>query len=280
LDAIDILNMKNRISIYTYPSLANENHSENHIFERDIVYKFEKSGFFSTIFTLINISFYCKFHSINLEIDWSNWQYPINIKFLFPSLIAQSSISTSYTGHDILFYESRIFIDQLSYTDRISYNKFKKLIITSIFDWCTHNLDIKELNKINEVKKSTVCFIRRGDKLYKESYPLTIQDYSSNLSFFNNITICGDDYLFNKRLSLKHAAFNYTPFNNKPNGAKLKDNSLLSTFTILSNFYLLCICENLIGDPYCNLVSAALIYRDEHTSYCKQLFPWKLRDYV
>jgi hypothetical protein len=246
-----------------------------------ITYAVEKSGFFSTIFTLICISFYCGRNNIKLHIDWDEWPYTFDAGILFDD---EKNVYFEIVskGQSDLFFKSREYLDQLT-SDSKELEKFllyRYKVIKNLHDWCGEHLNNDLLVEISSYKTHAACFIRRGDKLLKEAYPININIYKNILSKYSDVVILGDDYYFNKKLA---GAENFDVFEipgYKPQGAYLNNTGENAVQSILCNFYLLSESKFAIGDPYCNLVAAALVYRKETFSYDKRLHPWQLRTYI
>lgn len=246
-----------------------------------ITYAVEKSGFFSTIFTVTCISFYCLKNNIKLNIDWSNWEYSYAIDFLFSNSVSSDFYSIRSEGQGELFTSARNFLDSFQEgSETISeYLEYRHRVIKNLYD----SIQLSDEDAINYSysRKYVAAFIRRGDKLLNESYPIDKIQYSKKLMKYPNIVLLGDDYYFNKSLSRMipgSSVFEIQGY--KPRGGYLNNTGPNAVKSILCNFMILSNSNQLIGDPYCNLVAAALIYRKEFFSYELGLFPWKLRNYI
>jgi hypothetical protein len=251
--------------------------SENYSFPNECTYVLKKSGFFSTIFTAINISFFCDSHNIKLHLDWRNWPYDFDPSIFFND--SEVIYEKRFFGQDILFKASREYLDGLRadsshYSD---YLNFRKSTLFKIFNWCQQNMD---LTVIDHYSGKTACFIRRGDKLLREAYPIDIDSYLLNLKKYQNVVVLGDDFYFDEELSQKGGFDHFYLDGHKLKGGDLSHVNKDAVRSILTNFYLLCMSENIIGDPYCNLFAAAMMYRGEHYSKDRNLHPWRLRKYI
>ena len=247
--------------------------------DQGITYIVEKSGFFSTIFTVITVSFYCKNNNSQLNIDWTGWEYDYEINSLFES--DDNFYTNSSEGQGKLFLSARKFIDSLQEDSEIikEYESYRYEIIKKLYDSAKSNYDYKNISLVK--RNYIAAFIRRGDKIINESYPIDLIKYYNKLKKYQNIVLLGDDYYFNESLSKmipSSAVFEITGY--KPRGGYLNNNGSEAVKSIINNFIILCDSDKLIGDPYCNLVAAALVYRKEFYSDEPELFPWKLRNYV
>jgi len=251
--------------------------SLNHSFPNQCVYTFEKSGFFSTIFTAINILFFCDQHGIDLTFDWKNWPYDFDPDIFFN--VSNSKVGPEFRDQDILFFSSRNYLDSLD-IDSQEFHKlqlFRKQILGKIFNWCEANFHTQS---IAPFAGKTACFIRRGDKLIRESYPISSHAYLYNLKKYPNIIVLGDDFYFNERLSKEGNFQHFFVEGHKISGGNMSHVDRSAVNSILMNYYLLCNSENIIGDPCCNLVAAAMMYKGVTYSYDRNLFPWRLRKYA
>ena len=246
-------------------------------FPKECTYIFKKSGFFSTIFTAISVSFFCKSHYIKLHLDWKNWPYDFD-----PSIFFESSgeiYQKRYSGQDILFRASREFLDSLDMSSQQyeDYRIYRKSVLVKLFNWCQDNLDQKT---ISQFSKSTACFIRRGDKLLREAYPISGEAYLSNLKKYQNVVVLGDDFYFDETLCKEGDFTHFYLDNHKLSGGDLSHVNADAVRSILTNYFLLCSSEEIIGDPYCNLFAAAMVYKDIYYSHDRNLHPWRLRKYI
>jgi len=255
-------------------------------FRSPLIYKFDKSGFFSVIFTLININFYCESKKLALIIDDENWLYKFNLRNLFPHCFIDSlniPNEHKYSGQDRLFEASRMYIKKIKVEDMIIYtqlNSYRQKIFKKLYIIATEHLKNSNIN-INYY--GVTCFIRRGDKLKNESYPLTLENYCKNLKpLKHNLSIIGDDYYFNEKISKNLKVQNIFIPGYKPRGAFLEESSdeNAALNSILLNFKILCESEAVIGDANCNLVAAAMAYRGENYTHLRGLHPWGFKDFI
>lgn len=253
-------------------------------FESDVTYIFDKSGFFSTILTLININFLCKMHNIAVNFDSRNWGYPFDLNLIFENLLTPKGVNL-HSGQDELFLKSREYVDEIYKTNQDAYSEyvmFRYTMIKKIFDVCNLYLDPETLKQLHERRDFTTCFIRRGDKLRYEAYPLTVANYTKALERYESLLVIGDDYYFNNRLVMENKSkfSQWCLSGYRIKGGYVDNTSNNAMASILSNFYLLCIAKNIIGDANCNLVAAAMICRGDLYTDCLRLHPWKLKNYV
>lgn len=253
-------------------------------FESNVTYIFDKSGFFSTILTLININFLCKMHNIVVNFDSRNWGYPFDLNLIFENLLTPKGVNL-YSGQDELFLKSREYVDEIQKTNQDAYSEyvmFRYTMIKKIFDVCNLYLDSETLKQLHERMDFTTCFIRRGDKLRYEAYPLTVANYAKAFERYEKLLVIGDDYYFNNRLVMKNKSkfSQWCLSGYRIKGGYVDNTSNNAMASILSNFYLLCIAKNIIGDANCNLVAAAMICRGDLYTDCLRLHPWKLKNYV
>ena len=251
--------------------------SENYSFPSECTYTLKKSGFFSTIFTAINISFFCNNHNIKLHLDWKNWPYDFDPSIFFND--SEVVYEKRFSGQDILFKASREYLDSLraDSSNYSNYLNFRKTILSKIFNWCQENMD---LTVIDRFSGKTACFIRRGDKLLREAYPIDIDSYLLNLKKHQNVVVLGDDFYFDEELSQKGGFDHFYLEGHRLEGGDLSHVNKDAVRSILTNFCLLCLSENIIGDPYCNLFAAAMMCKGENYSKDRNLHPWRLRKYI
>ncbi len=282
LDFVD-LHLKN--SLLKVARLPKDSTNPKNInFGSNIIYVFDKSGFFSTIITLMNVNFFCQKHNITINFDSRNWPYPFDLSLIFPNM-RKSESENSYSGQDELFLKSRAFVDQIQKVNHdiyTEYSNYRCNVIKKIFDTCNLYLNQEVLKELNERSNFTTCFVRRGDKLKYESYALTISNYVKALESYDRLLIIGDDYFFNYQI-VKRSKFKFTQWclkNYRIKGGYISNTSSNALTSILSNFYLLCIADEIIGDANCNLVAAAMIYRGDFYTDCLKLHPWRLKNYI
>ena len=249
------------------------------------IYKLPRSGFFSTILTAVNIVYYCKVKKITLMLDWSEWIYDFDPSIFFevqPDLRGVKDVR-NFHDQDILFVSSRVFLDAIIDKEDLlqDFKNYRKLVINNVYSWCKENIDITAINNSIDLNLNNfiVCFIRRGDKLKRESYPIDIDSYKIQLKSYENLLIIGDDNKFNKKLSSLIPCREYCDPAYIINGGDLSHNNYSAVKSILTNFYILSSSKNIIGDPYCNLVAAAMIKKNIIYSYDRVLHPWRLRNY-
>jgi hypothetical protein len=280
--ALEKLNKYEQLDIYdlckeNYPATQFQPDISLHEIKGEITYVVEKSGFFSTIFSVTSVVFYCLKNNIKLHLDWSEWVYSYDISYLFDDEKKQI-FENKCRGQQTLFKNARIFIDKLESCDLREYFEYRKFIIQKLY-----NAVLPQVNSeyLVNCKYQIAIFIRRGDKLINESYPISLGIYTKILKSYPNLLILGDDYYFNKSLS-RHIAGSKTLeiMGYKPRGGYLNNSGDVAVKSILTNFISLCMASKVIGDPYCNLVAAALIYRGENRSYDLRIAPWSLRNYV
>ena len=276
LDIYDLfyINYKNK-NRKKIENIIKENYYTN------VSYVVERSGFFSTIFTVVIISYFCNKNNINLHINWRNWPYKFDISQFFFCANESEGISIE-SGQGHLFSLSREYINMLDDGKEglEDYFSYRYQILKKIYIWAKSN-KILELMEANlNLEDITTCFIRRGDKLLHEGYPLTVANYRKTLSQYENVLIIGDDYYFNENLckstNFQHS---YIP-GYTPKGAYLSQMTVNSVNAILLNLCILVDSKYIIGDPYCNLFAAALILRGENYSKDRILHPWKLRNFI
>jgi hypothetical protein len=161
------------------------------------------SGFFSMFFFTINHYIYCKNNNISFKLNTDNWLFKY-----------QKGWEDYFKNIDLNFYND----DNVNYVDcqtilcNPSIREYKN-IIKEVYIYNENTI-----NKINEVKKNfnlidfnyDSIFIRRGDKLIKESSYINASEYLKILllkkSNIEKIFLQTDDY--NAYLELKEYIYN------------------------------------------------------------------------
>jgi hypothetical protein len=161
-----------------------------------------------------------------------------------------------------------------------NYIFFRKKILKKIYENESIFLNKECINSIKLLDNEIGCFIRRGDKLIRESYPINLNMYISVLKKYKKVVITGDDYYFNENLSRSTGFLHFSQENYRPTGGNLALVEKSAVIAILANFIMLVNSKKIIGDPYCNLVAAAMILKGIDRSYDQRLHPWLMRKYI